>query len=51
MASSIDPQGYAKIYTECTYSTIDELTAGPNKNKFVCLKVFGVISHSNQIPL
>lgn len=51
MITSIDPNGYVGIYPDFTQANINDLVVGANEHKFACLKIVGVISHSNQIPL
>jgi hypothetical protein len=51
LVNSIKHHKYATLHQDLTYSPVCELKEGENPEKFVCLKIVGVISHSNQIPL
>ena len=50
MIGSIDPNGYSSIYSNSTYSKVNDLSVGHNPQKFVCVKIVSVVSHSD-IPL
>ncbi|KAI6182392.1 Tetratricopeptide repeat protein 5-like isoform X2 [Aphelenchoides bicaudatus] len=50
LVNSLEPGRYESVHPNLTHSPISELNEGENPQKFVCLKIVGVISHSNQIP-